>query len=115
MNKNMIGRIHDREEVKVAHADELAPGQGQVVAADGQSIASFNVDGTFCAIDNTCTHVGGSLSEGDIEGDNVAIIEAPATEAAAAAIARIASQGNFRAETLPATPVADFLQRLGSG
>ena len=99
--------------VKVAQADELAPGQGKVVEADGQSIALFNVDGTFCAIDNTCTHMGGSLSAGDIEGDNVAIIEAPAAEAAASA--RIASQGNFPAETLPATPVADFLQRLGSG
>ncbi len=49
--------------VKVAQADELAPGQGKVVEADGQSIALFNVDGTFCAIDNTCTHVGGSLSK----------------------------------------------------
>ncbi len=45
--------------------------------------------------------------------DIVAIIEAPDTEAAAAASALIAAQGNFRAETLPATPVADFLQRVG--
>jgi len=55
------------------------------------------------------------LSEDDIEGDNVAIIEAPAAGAAAAASALIASQGNIRAETLPAAPVADFLQRFGSG
>ena len=46
--------------------------------------------------------------------DIVAIIEAPDAEAAAAS-ALIASQGNFRAQTLPATPVTDFLQRLGSG
>ncbi len=101
--------------VKVAQVNELSAGECKVVDAEGQSIALFNVDGTFCAIDNTCTHVGGSLSEGDIEGDNVAIIEAPDAEADAAASGLIASQGNFRAETLPATPVADFLQRLRSG
>ncbi len=106
----MIAKI-----VKVPQADELAKGQSKVVEADGRSIAWFDVCGTFCAIDKTCRHVGGSLSESDIGGDNVAIIEAPAAEAAAAAIALIASQGNFRAETLPVTPVADFLQRLGSG
>ncbi len=101
--------------IKVAQDDELAPGQGNVFEAEGQSIALFNVDGTFCAIDNTCTHMGGSLSAGDIEGDNVAIIEARDAEVAAAASARIASQGNFRAETLLVTPVPNFLQRLGSG
>lgn len=47
--------------------------------------------------------------------DIIAIIEAPDAEAATAASAMIAAQGNFRAETLPATPVTDFLQRLGSG
>ena len=46
--------------------------------------------------------------------DIVAIIEAPNAEAATAASALIAAQGNFRAETLPATPMMDFLQRLGS-
>ena len=46
--------------------------------------------------------------------DIIAIIEAPDAEAATAASAMIAAQGNFRAETLPATPVTDFLQRLGS-
>ncbi len=45
--------------------------------------------------------------------DIVAIIEAPDAEAATAASALIAAQGNFRAETLPATPVADFLRRVG--
>ena len=42
-----------------------------MVNADDQSIALFNVDGTFYAIDNTCTHVGGPLAEGDIDGDIV--------------------------------------------
>ena len=33
-----------------------------------QKIALFNVDGDYYAIDDTCTHVGGPLSEGDVDG-----------------------------------------------
>lgn len=57
--------------VKVAQTTDLAPGTGQVVQADGHSIALFNVDGTFYAIDNTCTHRGGPLGEGELSGDTV--------------------------------------------
>ena len=44
---------------------------GKLVEADGQSIAIFNVGGSFYAIDNTCTHRGGPLSEGTLTGDTV--------------------------------------------
>jgi nitrite reductase/ring-hydroxylating ferredoxin subunit len=37
----------------------------------GKSIALFNVDGVFYAIDNTCTHRGGPLSEGVLDGKEV--------------------------------------------
>ena len=57
--------------VKVAQTDELSPGSGKVVAADGRSIALFNVEGTFYAIDNTCTHRGGPLGEGELNGESV--------------------------------------------
>ncbi len=57
--------------VKVAQTSELAPGEGKTVEVEGQNIALFNVDGTFNAIDNTCTHVGGPLGEGDIDGEIV--------------------------------------------
>jgi nitrite reductase/ring-hydroxylating ferredoxin subunit len=57
--------------VKVAKTSELSPGTGKVVEADGRSIALFNVGGTFCAIDNTCTHAGGPLGEGDLAGEVV--------------------------------------------
>src|SRR5262249_34203705 len=33
--------------------------------------ALFNVEGTFYAIDNTCTHRGGPLGEGELSGDTV--------------------------------------------
>ncbi|HXG12497.1 MAG TPA: non-heme iron oxygenase ferredoxin subunit [Gemmataceae bacterium] len=58
--------------VRVASVREVAPGTGKVVEAEGQSLALFNVDGTFYALDNTCTHVGGPLGEGALAGEVVA-------------------------------------------
>src|SRR5262249_56102112 len=57
--------------VKVAQTKEVAPGTGKVVEAEGRSIALFNVAGAFHAIDNTCTHRGGPLGEGDLAGEVV--------------------------------------------
>ncbi len=42
--------------------------------------------------------------------DLVAIIEAPNSMAAAKVSAEIASQGNFRAETLPAVTIEEFIE-----
>ena len=57
--------------VKVARTDEIAPGQGKMVEVSGKKIALFNLEGSFYAIDDTCTHRGGPLSEGEIEGEQV--------------------------------------------
>ncbi len=59
------------QSVKVAQTSDLAPGEGKAVEVEGQNIALFNVDGTFYAIGNTCTHKGGPLGEGDLDGDIV--------------------------------------------
>ena len=56
---------------RVAGTAEVAPGNGIVVEVNGQSIAVFNVEGTYYAIDNTCAHRGGPLGEGELEGDVV--------------------------------------------
>ena len=57
--------------VKVAKTEDLAPGQGKMVEAGGKKIALFNVDGDYCAISDTCTHHGGPLSEGELDGKEV--------------------------------------------
>lgn len=57
--------------VKIAKSDEIQPGQGKMVEVDGKKIALFNVDGAFYAIDNTCTHRGGPLAEGLLNGNEV--------------------------------------------
>ena len=53
--------------VKVAKTDEITPGRGKMVQVNGKKIALFNVEGSFHAIDNTCTHHGGPLSEGSLK------------------------------------------------
>ena len=59
------------EYVKVAQANEIEPNHGKLVEVQGKKIALFNVDGKFHAIDDTCTHRGGPLSEGELKGDQV--------------------------------------------
>jgi nitrite reductase (NADH) small subunit len=59
------------EFVRVAGTADVQPGQGIVAEVNGQTLAVFNVDGAFHAIDNTCIHRGGPLSEGDLEGSVV--------------------------------------------
>jgi nitrite reductase/ring-hydroxylating ferredoxin subunit len=53
--------------VRAASVSELPAGKGKVVDVQGQSIALFNVGGTFLAIANTCPHRGGPLGEGELE------------------------------------------------
>ena len=50
--------------VKVAKASDVGPGQAKMVAAGDKQIAVFNDNGSLYAIDDTCTHRGGPLSEG---------------------------------------------------
>lgn len=52
------------EFVRVAGTTDVSAGNGIVAEINGQSIALFNVDGTFYAIDNTCVHRGGPLGKG---------------------------------------------------
>ena len=57
--------------VKVANTIDIEPGQTRLVDVMGKEIALFNVDGEFFALDNTCTHRGGPLAEGEVSGHEV--------------------------------------------
>lgn len=57
--------------VKIASAADFPSGSGQSVEVEGKRIAVFNVDGRYCAIDDTCPHRGGPLSEGSLDGEVV--------------------------------------------
>ncbi len=57
--------------IKVAEVSDVDAGEAKTVEVDGQTLALFNVDGTFYAIANTCSHVGGPLGEGALVGNEV--------------------------------------------
>ena len=57
--------------VTVARADELSPGEMKLVEVAGEEVVLANVDGSYYAFGNECTHVGGPLVEGDLTGDQV--------------------------------------------
>ncbi|MFN3566379.1 MAG: Rieske (2Fe-2S) protein [Burkholderiaceae bacterium] len=47
---------------------ELPPGKMTCVELDGRRVLVANVDGRFCAVDDTCTHEDASLSRGALRG-----------------------------------------------
>jgi 3-phenylpropionate/trans-cinnamate dioxygenase ferredoxin subunit len=57
--------------IKVARVDELPPGTRRVVDVDGVAVAVFNLGGDYCAIEDTCTHDGGELASGELEGEEI--------------------------------------------
>ena len=57
------------EFVTVAKVSEVEPGQLKHVELNGDTqICLANVDGTIYAIGGECTHAGGPLGEGDLDG-----------------------------------------------
>ena len=60
--------------IKVAETSEIPVGRVKVVVVGDKRIALCNVDGEFFAIDDLCTHDGGSLDQGELAGD---VIECP--------------------------------------
>lgn len=57
--------------VTVAAAGELAPGQWRTLDVDGTAVVVFNIDGEYYAIEDVCTHDGGQLTGGTVEGDQI--------------------------------------------
>lgn len=59
--------------VFLVRRDALKPGEVKRVDIEGCPLAVYNVEGTFYATHDTCTHATASLSEGEIvDGDLIA-------------------------------------------
>lgn len=54
--------------VKVADRDEVPAGGKKLVEIDGCAIALFHLGADYYAIDDVCTHDGGTLADGKLEG-----------------------------------------------
>jgi 3-phenylpropionate/trans-cinnamate dioxygenase ferredoxin subunit len=52
--------------VKAIAKSEIQPNKGRCVTVAGKTIAIFNVDGQYLAIDDKCTHADASLADGPI-------------------------------------------------
>ncbi len=56
------------EFVQVVEAAEVKPGERILIEVDEEPIAVFNVDGKYYAIGDVCTHDGGPLGDGELDG-----------------------------------------------
>ena len=57
--------------VKVARKSEIADQSAKFLKIEDKRIALFNLGDQFYAINDTCPHADGPLSEGSIEGEEV--------------------------------------------
>ena len=52
--------------ITVAKVGSILPGRGEAFAVNGRMVAVFNIEGQYRAMDDTCPHMGASLSGGDV-------------------------------------------------
>jgi glycine betaine catabolism B len=57
--------------VNVADTQDIQPSQMKEVEVNGEKICLANVEGKYYAIGNVCTHLGGPLAQGKLEGHEV--------------------------------------------
>jgi 3-phenylpropionate/trans-cinnamate dioxygenase ferredoxin subunit len=57
--------------VSAGRADDLAPGQVRVVRAGRNQLAVCNVGSEYYCIADVCTHDGGPLDQGELEGSEI--------------------------------------------
>ena len=61
----------DKVWVRVTQSENIPLREGRSVRIDNREIAVFNLGDRFLAIDNSCPHKGGPLSEGIVSGTTV--------------------------------------------
>lgn len=59
------------EFVPVARTDEIGNGQRLLVDVGDVSLAIFNIAGRYFAIADVCSHDGGPLAEGEVDGETI--------------------------------------------
>ena len=55
----------------VARTSDVPPGTTKRVEVDGEEILLCNVEGSGYAIEDVCTHDGGALDQGELEGERI--------------------------------------------
>ena len=57
--------------VRVCSQSDVAPGTVKAFPVGAAMLAVYNIDGTFYATDDECTHAAASLADGMVEGDTI--------------------------------------------
>jgi len=57
--------------ILVGKTSEMPQGKLNKVSVDGKEVLVVNLDGNYFAMNDTCTHSGASLSEGQLDGSIV--------------------------------------------
>ena len=67
--ENMMGPVAAAASLREneVRVEELKPGQAKRVQVESEAVAVYNVGGVFYATQDACTHMGGPLSEGDLD------------------------------------------------
>ena len=60
MGKVIAGKVSD-----------IDKGEVRKFSINGKDVLVANIDGSFYAVDDTCTHSGASLAEGKLQGSNI--------------------------------------------
>ena len=63
--------LSEEDFVKVSDTKDIQPSHMKEVQVDGEKICIVNVDGKYYAIGSICTHEGGPLADGTLEGYEV--------------------------------------------
>ncbi|MFQ5933055.1 MAG: Rieske (2Fe-2S) protein [Dehalococcoidia bacterium] len=72
MERRLIQKVISMAEfVTVAQTSDVPEGEMLLVELDDEGIAIANVEGNYYAFSAECTHAGGPLDEGDLDGETL--------------------------------------------
>jgi 3-phenylpropionate/trans-cinnamate dioxygenase ferredoxin subunit len=57
------------EWISAGAREEIAESESKIIEVNGSDVAVYNLDGEYFAIEDVCTHDGGDISGGWVEGD----------------------------------------------
>ena len=57
--------------LRACSVNDIPPGKVGYAEVDGLRVAICNAEGAFYALDDVCTHDGGSLDQGELQGFNI--------------------------------------------
>ena len=97
------------EFIKVAKTTDIPDPGKQLLEVDDHLVVLFHVGGTFTCLEDVCTHDGGTLGDGELQGNSIAcprhgakfditdgkVLSMPATEGTTAHVVKVEGEDVF--------------------